>query len=163
MLKLLSAACLVATLALAVPAALASTPKGEPGTIVILFKDGHRQSYKLADIERVEFPGGDVAASGGEGPSRSRFVGRWDVGDGMGGNFTITLSESGDAARTLGDVRGKWMYVDGEAQIKWDDGAGDAIRRVGSKYQKFAYKAGKAFSDVPDNVTGARNMAAKPI
>jgi hypothetical protein len=54
------------------------------------------------------------------------------------------------------------QYVNGEAQITWDDGAKDAIRKVGSKYQKYAYSADKSFSDPPDNVTSAQNTNPKP-
>jgi len=53
--------------------------------------------------------------------------------------------------------------VNGEAQITWDDGWQDAIRKVGSRYQKFAYKSGKSFTDVPDNVTSARKTDTHPI
>ena len=144
--------------------AAAPAAKGAPGTMVIVFKDGHRQAINLADIERVEYPAGEVADTfGGSGPSRGRFIGKWEAGDGMGSTFTITLREDGDAMRSIGNVHGHWVYVDGEAHITWDDGAEDAIRRVGSRYQKFAYKAGKSFSDNPDNVTNARNTTQKPI
>jgi hypothetical protein len=165
--KIVSALSLVAVLlvtASIVVAAPAPSPKATPGTIVIVFKDGHRQSFSLADIERVEFPtSGPESAVSTPGPSRGRFFVKWEVGDGSGGTFYITLQEGGDAMRTLGDVHGKWLYVNGEAQITWDDGAEDAIRRVGSRYQKFAYKAGKSFTDVPDNVTSATNTTQKPI
>jgi len=53
--------------------------------------------------------------------------------------------------------------VDGEARVTWDDGAQDAIRKVGSKHEKFAYAAGKSFTDVPENVTAARNTTPHPI
>lgn len=165
--KIVSAASLLAILLITASigiAAPAPASKSTPGTIVIVFKDGHRQSFNLTDIERVEFPtAGSEAAVSSSGPSRGHFFGRWEVGDGSGGTFHITLQESGDAMRSLGDVHGKWVYVNGEALITWDDGAEDAIRRVGSRYQKFAYKAGKSFTDVPDNVTGASNMTQKPI
>jgi hypothetical protein len=165
--KIVSAGSLAAILLLTASslfAAPAQSPKSAPGTIVIVFKDGHRQSFNLADIERVEFPtSGTENAVSTPGPSRGHFFGKWEVGDGSGGTFYITLQEGGDAMRTLGDVRGKWLYVNGEAQVTWDDGAQDAIRRVGSRYQKFAYKAGKSFTDVPDNVTGATNTTQKPI
>jgi len=165
--KIVSPSSLVAILLLTatvVFAAPAPSSKATPGTIVIVFKDGHRQSFSLADIERVEFPtSGPESAVTTSGPSRGRFLGKWEVGDGSGGMFYITLEESGHAMRTLGDVRGKWLYVNGEAQITWDDGAEDAIRRVGARYQKFAYKAGKSFTDVPDNVTAATNTTQKPI
>jgi len=164
---LVPAAGLAALLLFTASSSFAAPPaaaKGAPGTMVIVFKDGHRQSINLADIERVEYPAAETADSfGGSGPSRGRFIGKWDAGDGMGGTFTISLREDGDAMRSIGNVHGRWVYVDGEAQITWDDGAEDAIRRVGSRYQKFAYKAGRAFTGTPDNVTNARNTTQKPI
>ena len=75
----------------------------------------------------------------------------------------ITLEESGDAYRSIGDVHGKWAYVNGEARVTWDDGAQDAIRKAGSGFEKYAYKAGKKFTDTPDNVTAAQNTTPKPI
>lgn len=163
--KALLIAGLVASLV--VPAAGHAQKKGSGNTLVIVFKDGHRQTFNLADIERVEFPGAAAAAeaapSGRELPPRGRFVGKWEVGDGVGNNFYITLKENGEAWRSLGDVRGKWAYVDGSAQITWDDGAQDAIRRSGSRFQKFAYAAGKKFTDQPDNVTDAHNTSPRPI
>lgn len=149
-----------------VPVAFAAPPaKPAPGSMVIVFKDGHRQSFNLAEIERVEFPvaGEPATASSGAGPSRSHYVGKWEVGDGQGNNFYITLWENGDAYRSLGNVHGKWTYADGEARATWNDGNKDAIRRVGSGYQKAAYGPAKSFSDNPDNVANAVNTAHKPI
>jgi hypothetical protein len=161
--KLVSAATLTAIL-VAAPAAFAAASNSAPGTIVIVFKDGHRQAYKLADIERVEFPTAEVpAVSNSTYPSRGHFLGKWEVGDGAGSNFTITLEEDGNAMRSIGNVHGTWTYTDGEADIRWDDGAQDAIRRVGQHFQKFAYRSGKSFSSVPDNVTNARSITPKPI
>jgi hypothetical protein len=166
--KIVNAAGLATIFLLTVSSVFAAPPpasKGVPGTIVIIFKDGHRQTFNLADVDRVEFPVSDQLASmnTATGPSRGHFFGKWECGDGAGNDFYITLDETGDAMRSSGNVHGKWSYVNGEAQIKWDDGAQDAIRKVGSKYQKFAYKAGKAFTDVPDNVANARNTTPKPI
>jgi hypothetical protein len=144
----------------------AKTPsaKAADGTIVIVFKDGHRQSFNLADIERVEFPSSTAAANPLSGTLLPpRFIGRWKVGDGNGENFYITLKEGGDAMRSMGDVHGHWVFVNGEAQITWDDGAQDAIRRVGTAYQKRAFSAGKSFADEPDNVTSAQNTTPHPI
>ncbi|HUB51711.1 MAG TPA: hypothetical protein VL986_06170, partial [Terracidiphilus sp.] len=135
--------CLAASLCRATPPA---PQKNAPGTITIVFKDGHHQTYNLSDIERVEFGGnGGVAASSdsGVGPSRGHFLGKWEVGDGSGNNFYITLYEDGGAYRSLRAVHGRWEYVNGEARITWDDGAQDAIRKVGSQFQKFAYSSGK--------------------
>jgi len=162
---------LAALLCLAVPTCFAKTPtaaKSGAGAIVIVFKDGHRQSINLADIVRIEFPtSADVVAESGSVnpalPSRNRYLGKWEVGDGEGNNFYITLRENGDAVRSLGDVRGHWDYVEGEARVTWDDGAQDAIRKTGTIYQKFAYRKGKSFTDTPDNVAGARNTNSHPI
>jgi hypothetical protein len=165
--KIVSAAGVAAVLLLTVCSGFAAPPaasKAAPGTIVIVFKDGHQQSFNLADIERVEFPTTQPGnAANNTGPSRGHFLGKWECGDGNGGTFHITLDEDGNAMRSIGDVHGKWVYVNGEAQITWDDGAEDAIRRVGSRYQKFAYSAGKSFTDVPANVANARNTTPKPI
>jgi hypothetical protein len=153
----------------ATPAKAASSSKAGPGTIVIVFKDGHRQTFNLSEIERVEFPAGATAAT--DAPAlngqaltpRGRFFGKWEVGDGNGNNFYITLNENGTAHRSLRSIDGKWVYVNGEAQITWNDGAMDAIRKVGAKFQKFAYESGKSFTDVPANVTDAHNTSPRPI
>jgi hypothetical protein len=169
--KLLSVAALTAISVLALPTVLAATPaaaKSDQGSIVIVFKDGHRQSFKLSEVARVEFAPPTMVANEMEPgnphlPSRGHYLGKWEVGDGSGHNFTITLEENGDAWKSMGNTRGKWVYVDGEVHVTWDDGWQDAIRKVGSKHMKFAYAAGKSFSDTPDNVTDARNLAPKPI
>lgn len=161
----------VTLLCLAVSLSYAAPPSGQkaaPGTIVIVFKDGHRQTFNLSDIERVEFGGSGGAAVSGEVsaaglPSRGRFFGKWECGDGSGGTFYITLNEDGSAWRSLRGIAGHWVYVDGEARVTWNDGAQDAIRKVGSQYQKFAYAAGKLFTDDPDNVTAAHNTTPHPI
>ena len=139
-------------------------PKGT-GTLVIVFRDGHRQTFNLSEIERVEFPSATETATqtNPEWPSRGRFVGRWVVGDGAGNTFIITLKDDGNAERSLHQIHGTWVWVNGEARVTWDDGAQDAIRKVGSKFQKYAYHAGKSFTDEPDNVTAAENTSPKPI
>ena len=164
--KIVCAATLATLMLLTVSSSFAAPPaiKSTSGQIVIIFKDGHKQAFNLADIERVEFPTSEVATSAiSSGPSRGHFIGKWEAGDGSGNTFYITLDEDGSAMRSIGDVHGKWEYVNGEAQVTWDDGAQDAIRKVGSHYQKFAYRSGKSFTDVPDNVTNARNITPKPI
>ncbi len=168
---LVSVAGLATMLCLAVPSGYAKTPtapKCSSGKIVIVFKDSRRLSFTLCDIERIEFPVTAAAASESapintQLPSRGRFLGKWEVGDGNGFSFYITLEENGDAWRSLHHEHGKWAYVDGEAQVTWDDGWKDAIRKVGSNYQKFAYGEGKSFTDTPDNVTSANNTAPHPI
>src|SRR5579864_1590606 len=84
----------------------AATPsKNSSGTIVIVFKDGHRQTFNLSEIERVEFPAPaqvaqGASASNAEGPPRGHFVGKWEVGDGGGNIFYITLKEDGAAFKS---------------------------------------------------------------
>jgi hypothetical protein len=165
--KRILSALVLPLLFLASVAVYAAPPaKGTSGTLVIVFKDGHRQTFNLSEIERVEFPASAVAEStppASSLPPRGRYFGKWQVGDGNGNNFYITLEENGTAFKSMGDSRGKWVYVNGEAQITWDDGWQDAIRKVGSRFQKFAYSAGKSFTDNPDNVTEARNTTSRPI
>jgi hypothetical protein len=160
-----------AVLLLGVVAATGQTHVGKPtpGQIVIVFKDGHRQTFNLADVARLEFSGsggipiGEVAPTPPGAPPRGHFLGKWEVGDGSGGTFYITLDDNGGAWRSLHRVHGRWAYVNGEARVTWDDGAMDAIRRIDGKDQKFAYHAGKTFTDAPDNVTDAHNTSPRPI
>lgn len=164
-----AAAGLAATLCFALPgwAKTPPAPKAGPSMIVLVFRDGHRQSFNLSDIERVEFPTlaavAETALAPASAPSRGRFLGKWEVGDGNGNSFFITLEENGDAYRSLHSVHGKWTYADGEAQITWDDGLRDAIRKAGAGFQKYAFGQGKTFSGVADNITGARNTTPHPI
>ena len=146
---------------IAMPGAQAQT-----NTLVLVFKDGHRQRVNLDQIERLEFPGPVPAGIiSTPGPSRARFFGKWEVGQGNGDNFYITLREDGTAQRAMNGIqheRGRWEYKNGEAQITWDDGWQDCIRKVGSQFKKYAYHEGKAFTDEPDNVTNARNLTQNP-
>jgi hypothetical protein len=165
--KLIGVTVLAAFLLAPGPGSHAAATRSGSGTIVIVFKDGHRQTFNLSDIERVEFPGSSVASDSGssnpEAPPRGHYVGKWECGDGTGNTFYITLKDSGDAMRSIGDVHGRWQYINGEARVTWDDGAQDALRKTGSRYQKFAYRAGKSFTDQPENVTDARLTAPRPI
>jgi hypothetical protein len=137
------------------------------GQIVVVFKDGHRQSFNLADVALIEFPGGGAMAEVGPtplgAPPRGHFLGKWQVGDGSGGTFNITLNDDGSAWRSLHRIHGRWAYVNGEARVTWDDGAMDCIRRADGQDKKFAYRSGKLFTDEPDNVTEARNTSKGPV
>jgi len=143
-------------------------PADDHGSVVIVFKDGHRQMFPASTISAMEFrsaAGVTTPISIPEivVPGRGRFLGKWLVGEGNGDTFYITLEENGEASKSIGSAHGTWTYVDGEARVSWDDGWHDAIRKVGSKYQKYAYGPGKSFSDTPDNVTEASNTTPKPI
>jgi len=165
---IVSVAALSSLICLAVPVCFAGAPsssKSAAATVTIVFKDGHRQAFNLADIARIEFPGGAAVStpSAANLPSRGRFLGKWKAGDGQGSDFYITLEDTGDAKRSIGDVHGTWVYINGEAHVTWDDGAQDAIRKVGPSFHKYAYAAGKSFTDAPDNVTDAHNTTPHPI
>jgi hypothetical protein len=140
----------------------------DAGTVVIVFKDGHRQSFPVSAISTMEFKSASGLSTPIALPATStrnmrRFVGKWAVGEGNGGSFYMTLDENGTATKSIGEAHGTWTYVDGEAHVAWDDGWHDAIRKVGSKYEKFAYSPGKTFTDPPANVTEARNTNPQPI
>ena len=126
----------------------------------IVYKDGHQEKLPAAEIARIEFGTPEVAMT----PGRAHFVGKWEVGEGNGGGrFFITLDSDGTARKTLGSPHGTWTLVDGEARISWEDGWHDAIRKVGSRHEKRAFGPGKSFDDEPSNVTVARNTQPKPI
>ena len=162
------------------------SPADDRNSVVIVFKDGHRQSFAAAEIARMDFkaPAVIVYKDGHQEkfspseisriefgsssfsemmPGRGHFMGKWEVGEGNGGNFYITLDADGAARKTLGASHGTWTLVNGEARISWDDGWHDVIRKVGSKHEKLAYEPGKSFDDAPSNVTAARNTQPKPI
>jgi len=175
-----------AILLLAVASALAK-PADDKGSIVIVYKDGHRQSFAVGEIARIDFktpsaivykdghqekvPTSDIARIEFDAaelramtPSRAHFIGKWEVGEGNGSaTFYITLDADGDARKSIGATHGTWTLVDGEARINWDDGWHDVIRKVGSKHEKVAFEPGKSFDDTPSNVTPARNTQPKPI
>ena len=168
--------------ALARPAFL---PADDRSSIVIVFKDGHRQSFAMTQLAHIDFKAATAVFKDGHQeklgsgeianiefetpgqttptPNRSHFIGKWEVGDGSGHDFYITLEADGDAKKTRGAAHGTWTMVDGEARISWDDGWHDAIRKVGAKHEKFAYEPGKSFDDQPSNVTDARSSLVKPI
>jgi hypothetical protein len=124
----------------------------------IVYKDGRREKLS-ADIDRIEFAPAEAATM----PGRPHFVGKWEVGEGNGGKFIVTLDADGSARKTLGSPHGTWTFVDGQARITWDDGWQDVICKVGSRYEKRAHGPGTSFDDTPSNVTAARNMHPRPI
>ena len=124
-------------------------------SIVITFKDGHQQSYLMADIARVEYKGADESTVGPE-----NFLGKWEAGTGSSnGTFFITLDTNGEASKSLGASHGTWGIVGDEVRINWDDGWRDMIRKTDKKkYEKLAFAPGTSFSDGPENVTEARRI-----
>lgn len=178
-------ACIVPLLAFSV-----ATPKAnaadDHSSIVIVYKDGHRQTLASAEVSRIDLkdPASIVYKDGHREkvraaidriefeesglktmlPGRSHFIGKWEVGEGNGmSKFLITLEADGTARKSIGAPHGTWTLVDGEARISWDDGWHDAICKTSSGHEKRAYEPGRSFDDAPSNVTEARNTAPKPI
>jgi hypothetical protein len=168
-----------------VPNAIAAPADGHE-SMVVVFKDGHRQNLDIADVAHIDFknssaivfkdarrpgiPAEDVlriefeTPAAASLPGRSHFLGKWKVGLGGGSDyFYITLEPGGEATKSHGSPHGTWTLVNGEARITWDDGWHDAIRKVGAKHEKFAFEPGKSFDDPPSNVTSAKNTEVQPI
>ena len=127
---------------------------------VIVFKDGHEKGFSLAEVSRIEF---SPASATDSQFGRNHFLGKWRVGDGAGSHFFITLESDGQARKTVGGTRGTWTLVDGEARIAWSDGWHDVIRKAGSKHEKVAFAPGKKFDEEPDNITDAQNTSSEPL
>jgi len=155
---------LLAVAALALPlsgfAQKATAPKDEQNALVITFKDGRQRSFLMSDIARIEV---NTSSAAVPTVAKVRFLGKWKVGEGNGSAFYITLEPDGVAHKTIGSSHGTWTTVDNEARISWDDGWHDAIRKVGSRYEKVAFSPGKSFTSDPDNVTKAENVDAPSL
>jgi hypothetical protein len=138
-----------------------ATPLPKPASgdddrsLVIVFKDGHRQTFRLADIARIEFSTPTTTAT--SSVRRAQFLGVWKVGVGgdNSGTFLITLKRDGVAEKTMGSHNGTWKVVNGEARCKWEDGWTDVIRRNGNLWEKAAWSNGRSLDEPPDNVAEA--------
>ena len=140
-------------------------PRGEvriefKDAAIIIFKDGRQKTFSLSEVARIEF---EPAGSNEPQFGRNHYLGKWQVGDGAGSHFFITLEADGNARKTIGANHGTWTVVNGEARISWDDGWHDAIRKAGSKHEKVAFEPGRSFTDEPSNVTDAKNTNPQPI
>jgi hypothetical protein len=154
---LLKAFCIVGALAVAAAQAMPqskSLPAEDDRSVIIIFKDGHQQTFRLADIARIEFSTPTTTATAA---SRARFLGVWKVGVGGGntGTFLIKLKPDGVAEKTLGSPGGTWTVVNGEARCRWDDGWTDVIRKVGGQWEKAAWAPGSALDAQPTSVAKA--------
>ena len=135
-------------------------PKSASGdddrSVVIIFKDGHRQTFRLSDIARIEFSTPTTTTTTSS-LSRAHFLGVWRVGVGgdNSGTFLITLKRDGVAEKSMGSHNGTWTVVNGEARCKWEDGWTDVIRRNGSQWEKAAWSHGRSLDDPPDSVAEA--------
>jgi len=157
---LLKVSCVIAFLAVAVATATPqrkSSPAEDAGAVVIIFKDGHQQTFRLVDIARIEFTTPTTAATAA---SRAHFLGEWKVG--VGGysseTFLIKLKPDGVAEKTYGSHRGTWTVVNGEARCNWDDGWTDVIRKTGGLWEKAAWAPGSSLDTPPNNVAKAEYM-----
>ena len=147
-----------AVLAVLAPAAAllrGATTDDNQESILIVFKDGRQQSFRVAEIARIEFS----ASVGPLTAGRAKFLGRWKLGDGTGATFIATLEPDGRARKDRGtNERGTWTVVNGEARIKWDDGWLDVIRKVGGRYKKVAFSPGTSIEDKPSNIADAEYL-----
>ena len=144
--------CLIGLAVLTLAAVLNAAPQDDQSSVVIVFKDGHRQTFPLGEIAHIEFSSGKAGGSTlSPSAGRGRFQGLWRVGDGQGGTFLITLKPDGQAHKTLGSTHGTRTVVGGEARISWDDGWRDVIHKVAGKYQKAAFSPGTPLSQKPSN------------
>jgi hypothetical protein len=151
-LGVLAVAILIGISAVAQTSKSAAPPAGQ-NAIIITFKDGHQQSFALTDVAKIEFKTNTAQASRSD---RALFTGEWKVGTGAGGDtFLLTLAADGTATKNIGSLRGTWEVVGNQAQITWDDGWRDVIRRSGGRWEKAAYAPGRALTDSPSNVTRA--------
>lgn len=131
-------------------------------SMTIVFKDGHKQTFSMADVARIEFKSPSETAKAAL-MGRGEFIGKWRVGDGMGGHLTFTLFRDGSAIKNPGTPHGTWTVVDGEARISWDDGWHDVIRKAGNKYEKAAYSPGTSYAGGTNNITDATRINPEPI
>jgi hypothetical protein len=140
----------------------AAASDNDSGSIVIVFKDGHQHTFSMDEIARIDFntPATRAAASS---IGRGRFLGRWKVGDNMGGRFYITLNRDGSATKMLNAPYGTWTVVDGEARISWDDGWHDVLRLRGNRFEKAAYSPGTSLDEEPTGIDNAEHIERKPI
>lgn len=163
----------------------AQEPQAKHDSLIVVLKDGHQRTFPTAEVNRIDFRNGamlltrsghqetinmadvvriDFGSSEPFSLGRNHFVGRWEVGSGVGrGKFFITLKPDGEARKTMGGSHGTWAVVNGEARISWDDGWHDVIRKVGEKHEKRAFEPGRSVDADPSNVTDARNTTAQPI
>src|SRR5882757_7755201 len=85
----------------------------ENNSVVITFKDGHKQTFPLSEVTRIQLktpkettnvplPLTSLTASVGH------FLGRWRAGDGTGRTFIITLKRDGSATKSIGATHGTW-------------------------------------------------------
>jgi hypothetical protein len=166
-------------------AALCFAQGAKPDSLVVVLKDGHQKSFPMAEVNRIDFKEGylvltragrqesinmaevlriDFGSSEPFSAGRNHFVGKWEVGVGVGGGkFFITLKPDGQARKSMGGSHGTWVVANGEARISWDDGWHDIIRKVGEKHEKLAFEPGRSLDAEPSNVTDARNTTAQPI
>jgi hypothetical protein len=148
---------LIGVLAVAVATAMPqpkSPSADDDRTVIIIFKDGHQQTFRLADIARIEFSAPTTAVSSA---TRAHFLGVWKVGIGgdSSGTFLIKLKNDGVAEKTTGSHGGRWTIVNGEARCSWDDGWTDVIRRRGGHWEKAAWAPGSSLDDPPASVANA--------
>ncbi len=90
------------------------------------------------------------------------YFGVWDVTDGAGKHFQITLDPKGAATSTYkGGEKGMWTIHGDKLQINWSNSWRDFIRAVSNdRYQKVAYAPGASLDGKPTNISRAERVKA---
>jgi len=81
------------------------------------------------------------------------WIGQWDVTDGDGSSFTITLNGNGSATSTWENgEEGTWTDGGDHAVVSWTNGWTDRLEAHDGGYRKVATAPG---GSEPDNTSGA--------
>jgi len=85
----------------------------------------------------------------------SDFEGTWNVKDGKGNPFEITLAADGSAKKTGANKgTGKWKEEANAAVITWDDGWTEKITKEGDQYKRAGFKKGASLDGPPTFTAG---------
>ena len=137
-----------------------SKSQSQRDSLVVVFKNGHEQSFPMSEVARIEFRTSPTTVpTAGQG----HFLGKWKVGDCRGHYFHITLNRDGTAKKDYGPAPGTWMVVNGEARVSWDDGWHDTIRKTGNRYEKAAFAPDTSNTGDPSCTASAEHTEHQPI
>ncbi len=93
-----------------------------------------------------------IVLTSAAGFAASGFVGKWKTTDTEGKDFTIWLSDDGNAKGDRADegLSGMWKEDGSAAVITWDSGWVTKITKEGDSYKKTAEKDGKPVGSPSD-------------
>lgn len=97
-------------------------------------------------------------------PSRSQYIGFWELEKGQGNNFYLFLKRGGrveyanPSRREVEKRKGVWIENNGEAIITWEDNTEGKILQSLEGYTYDAIEKGGIFGSSPTNTTLAKRM-----